>query len=197
MWASQAAGGQKSECLVAAQSDISALSPPTGPNMTVYWVQLPLEGPLQSRLCLGDWPRLSQHLASRLWADAQKMQLMPTSEIPRWDTASWPWLLRAERLRWRRRQRIERLKWLLDTSIFRNKHAITGTHSGWWKAALGAHSNASHDEVTEHKSAFHIQDVTQALSEAAEEFNKDNPRRTLHLLHILTQHYEQQQTRSS
>lgn len=40
--------------------------------MTAYWVQLPLEGPVQSRLCLGDWPRLSQHLASRLWVDAQK-----------------------------------------------------------------------------------------------------------------------------
>ncbi|CAB1418555.1 unnamed protein product [Pleuronectes platessa] len=39
------------------QRDVSALSTPTGPNMTAYWVQLPLEGPVQSRLCLGPHAR--------------------------------------------------------------------------------------------------------------------------------------------
>lgn len=65
-------------CLSAARSDVSALSPPTGPNMTSYRVQLPLEGPRSITPLSRRFPPppppfyLSRHLSSHLWADVQK-----------------------------------------------------------------------------------------------------------------------------
>lgn len=48
--------GQKAKCLPAAQSDISAFSPPTGANMTAYWLALPLQGRFNPPLSLRPAP---------------------------------------------------------------------------------------------------------------------------------------------
>lgn len=62
---------KKASVLPAAQSDISALSPPTGSNMTAYWLQLPLQGPVQSGPVAGSAQRRA------LWADVQKCNGFP------------------------------------------------------------------------------------------------------------------------
>lgn len=67
---SRATGAQRSECHPATQSDISAISPPTGPNMTAYWLQLPLEGLFNPSSVSETSP--TQCSASCLWADVQK-----------------------------------------------------------------------------------------------------------------------------
>lgn len=67
----QQPGAQKSKCLPAAQSDISALSPPTGPNTTAYGLQLPPEGPFNPPLSLKLAPYLAALSLSHLWADGQ------------------------------------------------------------------------------------------------------------------------------
>ena len=78
VWAAPAAGGQKTECLSAVQRDVSALSPPTGLNMTAYWVQLPLEGPFNPASVSQIGPPVPRSTrSSRLWADVQKCNRCP------------------------------------------------------------------------------------------------------------------------